>query len=244
MRRIVDLYNFTCIWDCKDRLVRNSIVAGLSSTKAYQQCISKGSSLTLSEYIKICQTEDASHRQVQALCPESSDCTDSTSIHKIAQYSQHWNRYSLRGRGAFFSGRYNHRGGPRGAQPWGQNYRHSTETACGFCRSRPHKHRSEFRASGQECFHWGRLGHFSKMCRQNPDNQDSDKTGVKHIMSEVSRLWTEWVHSPLLSHKWPSKGISQMPQDYSQSPLHLQYRHSTHKVTVDISVSGVSSLSD
>ena len=67
VRRVVDLSNFACMGDCKDRLIRNSIVAGLSSTKAYQQCISKGSSLTLNECIRICQTEDATHRQVQAL---------------------------------------------------------------------------------------------------------------------------------------------------------------------------------
>ena len=67
VRRAVDLCNFTCKGDCKDRLIRNSIVAGLSNTKAYQQCISKGSSLALNECIRICQTEDATCRQVQAL---------------------------------------------------------------------------------------------------------------------------------------------------------------------------------
>ena len=36
VRRVVDLCNFTCVGDCKDRLIRNSIMAGLSSTKAYQ----------------------------------------------------------------------------------------------------------------------------------------------------------------------------------------------------------------
>ena len=66
LRRVVDLCNFACVGDCKDRLIRNSIVAGLSSTKSYQQCISKGSSLTLNECIRICQTEDATCRQVQA----------------------------------------------------------------------------------------------------------------------------------------------------------------------------------
>ena len=88
MRRIVDLCNFACVGDCKDKLIRNSIMADLSSTKAYQQCIPKGFSLTLSECIKICQTENAIGRQVQSLCPESTDCADSTSVHKIAQYPQ------------------------------------------------------------------------------------------------------------------------------------------------------------
>ena len=67
VRRVVDLCNFACVGDCKDRLIRNLIVAGLSSTKAYQQCILKGSNLTLNECIRICQTEDATRRQVQAL---------------------------------------------------------------------------------------------------------------------------------------------------------------------------------
>ena len=56
VRRMVDLYNFSCVGDCKDRLIQNFIVAGLNSTKVYQQCISKVSSLTLNDCIKICQT--------------------------------------------------------------------------------------------------------------------------------------------------------------------------------------------
>ena len=50
---------------------------------------------------------------------------------------------------------------------------------CENCSFRPRKSREECRALNQECFHCGR-GHFSKMCRQNPDNQYGDKTEVKH----------------------------------------------------------------
>ena len=35
VRRVVDLCNFSCMGDCKDRLIRNSIMAGLNSSKAY-----------------------------------------------------------------------------------------------------------------------------------------------------------------------------------------------------------------
>ena len=100
------------------------------STKAYKQCISKGSSLTLKECIKICQTEDATCRQVQALCPESTDCTDSTSIHKIAQSPQQQGRHNFRGRGAFRGRRHRQRGRLGGAWPQKQDYRYSTETVC------------------------------------------------------------------------------------------------------------------
>ena len=66
VRRLVDLYNLDCSAD-KDKLIRNSIITGVNSTKAYQQCISKGSNLSLDDCIKICQMEDATHRQVQVL---------------------------------------------------------------------------------------------------------------------------------------------------------------------------------
>ena len=179
--------NFACVGDCKDRLIRNSIVAGLSSTKAYQQCISKGSNLTLNECIRICQTEDATCRQVQALRPESADCSDSTPIHHIADYSQAHPKTNPRGRGghrgSFRGRRSNHRGGMGGARPQ-RDYRYSPETTCGYCGSWPHRAGEECRAAGQECLHCGKLGHFSKVCRQKLDYQQSDKTAVKHIDTE------------------------------------------------------------
>ena len=131
VRRIVDLSNFVCVGDCMDRLIRISIMAGLSSTKAYQQYISKDSNLTLNECIKICQTEGATWRQVQALQPESTDCTDSMPVHKKAQFPQTHPRPSFRGRGGYRvplrAGRSSHRGGIGGAWPW-RDYRYSTET--------------------------------------------------------------------------------------------------------------------
>ena len=177
VRRMVDLCNFSCGGDCKDRLIRNSIVAGLSSTKAYQQCISKGSNLTLNECIRICQTEDATRRQVQALRPESTDCNDSTPLHHINEFPQARPRTSFRGRGGYRpyrGGRTSQRGGT-GSQ---RDYRHSTETTCDYCGQWPHKTREECKAIGQECSYCGRLGHFSKVCRQRLYHQQSDKTAV------------------------------------------------------------------
>ena len=142
VRILVNLCNFTCVGDCKDRLIRNSIVAGLSSTKACNnvQCISKGSSLTLNECIRICQTEDATCRQVQAHWPVSADCTDSTPIHQITQFPQAHPRINFRGRGGhrgpLRGSRSCHRGGMGGTHPQ-RDYRHSTETTCGYCGSGP-----------------------------------------------------------------------------------------------------------
>ena len=102
IRRLVDLCNLDCNAD-KDKLIRNLIIAGVNSIRAYQQCISKGSSLSLEDCIKIWQMEDATCRQVQALWPESADCSDSTLVHKISnqpQYQQSRGSYNgHRGRG-------------------------------------------------------------------------------------------------------------------------------------------------
>ena len=187
VRRMVDLCNFSCVGDCKDRLIRNLIVAGLSSTKAYQQCISKGSNLTLNECIRICQTEDATHRQVQALRPESTDCNDSTPIHHITELPQACPRTSFRARGgyrgSYRGGRSSQRGSMGGARPQ-RDYRHSAETTCGYCGSWPHRAGEECRAAGQECLYCGKIGHFSKVCKQKLNYQQSDKTAVKHIDTE------------------------------------------------------------
>ena len=54
---------------------------------------------------------------------------------------------------------------------------------CEQCGSGPHKSREECRAINQGCYFCGRLGHFSKVSRQNPDNQNS-KTEVNHTDTE------------------------------------------------------------
>ena len=77
--------------------------------------------------IRICQTEDATHRQVQALHPESRDCGDSTPINKLTQYSQQWGRPSYRGRGPFRGGRPSDPAAVV-AQPQGPGPRETTST--------------------------------------------------------------------------------------------------------------------
>ena len=167
VRRVVDLCNFICVGDCKDRLIRNSIMAGLSSTKAYQQRISKGSSLSLSECIRICQTKDGTWRQVQALHPESTDCGDSTSVHKLTQYSQQWGRPSYRGRGPFKGGRPSHRGGPATGAWLQRDYRHSPKTACQECGSDTHKSKEECRAISQVLLLWEAWTFFKCMQKES-----------------------------------------------------------------------------
>ena len=187
VRRVVDLCNFACVGDCKDRLIRNSIVVGLSSTKAYQQCISKGSNLTLNECIRICLTEAATRRQVQALRPESTDCNDSTPIHHIAELPQACPRTNFRGRegyrGSLRGGRPSHRGSMGEPTP-GETTDIVPRLHAVTVGSWPHRVGEECKSTGQECHHCGKLRQFSKVCRQRSDCQYSEKTAVKHIDTE------------------------------------------------------------
>ena len=48
----------------------------------------------------------------------------------------------------------------------------------------PYRSGEECKAVGQECYHCGRLGDFSKVCRQKSDYQINEKTVVKHIDTE------------------------------------------------------------
>ena len=102
VKRVVDLCNFTCVGDCKDRLIRNSIMAGFNSTKAYQQCISKGSSLTLSECMKICQT--GCHMQTSTSTKSrifrlhrEYICTQNSPVSPAARQTKPWGQRSLLG---------------------------------------------------------------------------------------------------------------------------------------------------
>ena len=88
-----------------------------------------------------------------------------------------------------------HRGSMGGAHSQ-RDYRYSTETTCGYCGSWPHRAGEECKAVGQECHHCGRLGHFSKVCRQRSDYQNSEKTAVKHIDMEEQPETTFRVSTP------------------------------------------------
>ena len=65
-RRLAELCNYP---NDKDRLIRDMIVSGIRSLRAYQKCLDT-KDLSLQDCITICQTEDAIHMQVQDCRPE------------------------------------------------------------------------------------------------------------------------------------------------------------------------------
>ena len=119
--------------------------------------------------------------------PESIDCTDSTPIHQITEFPQACPRTNFRGRGGY-------RGPFRGGDPatgvaWEEPApRETTSTVlrlhAGTVAHGPTDQERNAEAVGQECHNCGRLGHFSKVCRQRSDYQNNEKTAIKHIDTE------------------------------------------------------------
>ena len=66
-RRLAELCNYP---NNKDRLIRDTIVSGIQSLRAYQKCID-AKDLSLQDCINICQAEDAVIMQVLECRPES-----------------------------------------------------------------------------------------------------------------------------------------------------------------------------
>ena len=66
-RRLAELCNYP---NNQNRLIRDTIVSGVHSLRAYQKCIDT-KDLSLQDCINICQVEDAIRMQVQECRPES-----------------------------------------------------------------------------------------------------------------------------------------------------------------------------
>ena len=73
-RRLAELCNYP---NDKDRLIRDTIVSGIRSLRAYQKCLDTRD-LSLQDCITICQAEDPIHMQVQdcRVYQHNAECTD------------------------------------------------------------------------------------------------------------------------------------------------------------------------
>ena len=95
-RRLAELCNYP---NNQDRLIRDTIVSGVYSLRAYQKCIN-AKDLSLQDCINICQAEDAIRMQVQECRPESVNSIQSAQtmipVHRFqyrSKQSSNFNRH-------------------------------------------------------------------------------------------------------------------------------------------------------
>ena len=95
-RRLAELYKYP---NDQDRLIRDMIVSGVYSLRAYQKCID-AKDLSLQDCINICQAEDAIRMQVQECRPESVNSIQSVQtmipVHRLqhsTKQSSNFNRH-------------------------------------------------------------------------------------------------------------------------------------------------------
>ena len=96
VRRLAKLCNCP---NNQDRLIRDTIVSGIHSLRAYQKCIDT-KDLSLQDCINICQVEDAIRIQVQECRPESVNSIQSAQtmipVHRLqygSKQSSNFNRH-------------------------------------------------------------------------------------------------------------------------------------------------------
>ena len=89
-RRLAELCNYP---NDQDRLIRDTIVSGIHSLRAYQKCIDT-KDFSLQDSINICQGEDAIRMQVQECRPESVNSIQSAQTTIPVHRLQHGSKQS------------------------------------------------------------------------------------------------------------------------------------------------------
>ena len=142
-RRLAELCN--CPND-KDRLIRDTIVSGIKSLRAYQKCLDT-KDLSLQDCITICQAEDAIHMQVQDNRPESISTMQSAQtmipvngLQQNPRWSHNSNRSRNKSRNCYYCG----------APNWTR------------------EHSRVCKAKNYICGNCNKKGHLDSMCKSRP----------------------------------------------------------------------------
>ena len=140
-RRLAVLCNYP---NDQDRLIRDTIVSGIHSLRAYQKCIDS-KDLSLQDCINICQAEDAIRMQVLECRLESGKSIQSAQtavpVHKL----QNGSRQSSNS----------------------NRHRNKTTRSCYYCGAQnwTREHSKVCNAKNHTCGRCGKKGHFDLLCR-------------------------------------------------------------------------------
>ena len=142
-RRLAQLCNYP---NNQDRSIRDTIVSGVYSLRAYQKCIDT-KDLSLQDCINICQAEDAIRMQVQECRAESVNSIQSTQTIIPVHRFQH------------------------GSKPSSNFNRHKNKTAqnCYYCGTSnwTKEHSKVCMAKNSTCGKYGKKGHLDSLCRSS-----------------------------------------------------------------------------
>ena len=143
-RRLVELCNYP---NDKNRLIRDTIVSGIRSLRAYQKCLDT-KDLSLQDCIAICQAEDAIRMQVQDCRPESINMIQNTQAMIPVNRLRH---------------------NPRQSHNSNKNRYRSTKN-CYYCGAPnwTREHSRVCKAKNYICGSCNKRGHLDSMCRSRP----------------------------------------------------------------------------
>ena len=142
-RRLAELCNYP---NDQDRLIRDMVVLGVYSLRAYQKCIN-AKDLSLQDCISICQVEDAIRMQVQECRPESVNSIQSAQTMILVYRLQH---------------------GSKQSSNFNRHKNKSTQN-CYYCRAPnwTREHSKVGKAKNSICGKCGKKGHLDSLCRSS-----------------------------------------------------------------------------
>ena len=140
--------------DSKERIIRDVLIIGCSSTQAKHKIIRKGEGVDLKNVVEILQTEDATARTIQSF---NSTTTATGNVHYV--------KYDKKKKG-------------------GKNYNYTIEKKCFRCGySFEKEHLKNCPTKDAECKFCGVTGHFAKCCSNAgkflKGHKNSDSTSQK-----------------------------------------------------------------
>ena len=142
-RRLAELFNYP---NDQDRLIRETMVSGIHSLRAYQKCIDT-KDLSIQNCINICQVEDAIRMQVLECRPESVNSIQSAQttvpVHRLQQGSKQSSNFN--------------------------RHKNKSTQNCYYCGApnRTREHSKVCKAKKSTCGKCGKKGHLDSLCRSS-----------------------------------------------------------------------------
>ena len=170
-----------CAYNDADKMIRDRIVFGVTSSTIREKLINKGNALTLEKAIEIAQTHEASKQQLKTIEAKQDD------VHAVKKRSTHRTSQTQRTQDRDYK---------RRSEPTTERRPTRRNTPeCGRC-GYSHTRQKTCPAMGQECRKCGKRNHFASVCRGKEkihtiqddlyESEDSEDSQTEFHIGEVS----------------------------------------------------------